>query len=105
MKPLDALSSLPRSPDVARYAAHLTRQGEIQAQSQMAGFARELSHKNQTVGETTKTWTDNKTDTESPGGGGGFYEAATEHRRGKDESKEPSVSHPSKGKILDIRGT
>ncbi|MGI6662977.1 MAG: hypothetical protein ACOX4B_05805 [Bacillota bacterium] len=104
MKPLDALTSLPRSPDVARYASTLVRQGEAQAQSQMLGFAKELSHKNQTVGETTKTWTDNKTDTDSPGGGGTFYEANPERRGGRDEREEPSTLHPSKGKILDIKG-
>jgi hypothetical protein len=70
----------------------------------MLGFAKELSHKNQTVGETTKTWTDNKTDTDSPGGGGTFYEANPERRGGRDEREEPSTLHPSKGKILDIKG-
>ena len=104
MKPLDALTSLPRSPDVARYASHMVRQGESQAQSQMVGFAKELSHRNQTVSETTNTWTDNKTDTESPGGGGAFYGANPERRGGKDEREDSSLLHPSKGKILDIKG-
>ncbi|HHX29573.1 MAG: hypothetical protein ACOX5Q_03125 [Bacillota bacterium] len=105
MKPLDALASLPRSPDVARYASTLVRQGEAQAQSQMIGFAKELSHRNQTVSEATKTWTDNKTDTDSPGGGGAFYDADAQHGGRSDDKEESSTLHPSKGKILDIRGT
>ncbi|HHY45135.1 MAG TPA: hypothetical protein GX512_05435 [Firmicutes bacterium] len=105
MKPLDALTSLPKSPDVARIASTLVRQGESQAQTQMLGFAKELSHRNQTVGETTKTWTDNKTDTESPGGGGNFYDASPGRHGGKDGREESSTPHPSKGKILDIKGT
>ncbi len=104
MKPMDALTALPRSPDVARYASTLVRQGEAQALSQMTGFARELSQKSETVSETTKTWTDNKTDTDSPGGGGAFYEANSDRKGGNNDKEDQSTLHPSKGKVLDIKG-
>lgn len=104
MKPIDVLTSLPRSPDIARVVANQGRQGEVQAQGQMLGFSREMNQRNHTVNEAAKTITDNKVDAESPGAGGAGYEFGGGKKDGEAEKENPGIQHPSKGQILDIKG-
>lgn len=104
MKPIDAISGLPRSPEIARLVAAQGHHGEIQAQGQVSGFAREMREKQFSVNEAPKTEGGN-VDTEGGGDGGNVFYDSQGRKKGHDESKEPGGSdHPSKGKILDIRG-
>lgn len=104
MKPIDVLTSLPRSPEIARVVAAQGRHAEVQAQNQIASFARELSHKDQSVGEAVKTVTENNVDDESPGEGGAYYGQSGGKGDGKPDKDHAAPQHPSKGKVLDIKG-
>lgn len=103
MKPIDAISGLPRSPDVARLVATQGHHGEVQSQGQVSGFAREMREKQGTVNEAPKA-EGGKVDTENGGEGGNAFYDAQGKKKGREEGKEGGFDHPSKGKILDIRG-
>ena len=106
MKPIDALTGLPRSPDIARIAAAQGRQGETQSQAQVSLFSREMKQRESSVSETPKT-EGARVDSESAGGGGGSSYAPQERRKGdgRDEKQTGSGAHPSRGKFLDIKGS
>lgn len=104
MKPIDVLSALPRTPDIAKVVAKEVRHGEIQTQSQILSFSREMSQKSQTVSEPVKTVAENKVDSESPGGGGTFYDSHGGRGEKGADKDNPGTQHPFKGKVLDIRG-
>jgi hypothetical protein len=105
VKPIDALTGLPRSPDVARVVATQGRQGEVQAQEQVSLFSREMKERQNTVNEAQKT-EGGKVDAENAGEGGGAFYDAQGRKRGQESEKESVPGeHPSKGKILDIRGS
>jgi hypothetical protein len=104
VKPIDVLTGLPRSPDIARVVAAQGKQGELQAQSQVSIFAREMKERQSTVNEAPKV-EGSKVDAENGGEGGTAFYDAQSKKKGKEEGKESAAgSHPSKGKILDIRG-
>lgn len=102
MKPIDAVSGLPRSPDVARIANEGVRQAEAVVQNQAASFSRVIEQRSRTVNESGKP---SRAEVNSDSGGGGsgpFYEGRHERKSGN--PKQAESVHPSKGKILDIRG-
>ena len=104
MKPIDALSGLPRSPDVARFVAAQGRHGEVQAQGQVSAFAREMKDKQSSVTEARKV-EGSKVGTEDGGEDGAASYDAQRKKKGQEEGKESGAgNHPSKGKTLDIRG-
>lgn len=103
MKPIDAISGLPRSPDIARLVATQGHRGEVQSQGQVSGFAREMREKQNSVHEAPKT-EGGAVDTEGGSEGGNAFYDAQGKKRGRDENRDGASDHPSKGKILDIRG-
>ena len=106
MKPIDALTGLPRSPDIARIAAAQGRHGETQSQAQVSLFSREMKQRETSVNETPKT-EGARVDSESAGGGDGSSYSPDERRKGdgREEKQAGPVTHPSKGKFLDIKGS
>lgn len=105
MKPIDALTGLPRSADVARVVSTQGRQGEVQSQAQVSLFSREMRERQSSVNETQET-EGGRVDAENAGGGGGtFYDAQGRKREEEPEKEGGTAEHPSKGKILDIRGS
>lgn len=106
VKSVDAVQGLPRSPDVAKVVDTRVRQAELQAINQSATFAREMSEKSKSVSRLPKA-SDARVDTQSSGsggGGGGYSQTAREKKKTVEEKETSSLQHPSKGKILDIRG-
>ncbi|MGE5578676.1 MAG: hypothetical protein ACM3WU_01430 [Bacillota bacterium] len=105
MKPIDAITGLPRSADVARIISAQGRQVEVQNQSQVAAFAREMLDRQTTVNETPKA--ENAAfDSDGGSGEGGHYGSMPKDKNSHEGGKEnPAGEHPAKGKILDIRGS
>jgi hypothetical protein len=105
VKPIDAVTSLPRSPDVARLADTAARQGDIRSQLQSVSFANEVSERARSVAQSHKT----EKAQFDPGSGGsgalgsGGLPGKGRQRKGKDGTSKESP-HPSKGKIIDIHG-
>ncbi len=105
MKPIDALTGLPRSPDIARMVATAGRHGEVQAQGQVSVFAREMKDRQNSVNEAPKA-EGGQVDAENGGeGGGASYESPGKKNPHEGEKENTAGTHPAKGKILDIRGS
>lgn len=106
MKPIDVITGLPRSPDIARIVDAQSRYGEVQLHDRATSFSREMSQKSASVSGITKA-EGNIVDTESGGGGGGYAgggSAGQGHQRGERRHAERADTHPEKGRVLDIRG-
>ncbi len=101
MKPIEAISGLPRSADVARIVASHGRQGESQIADQSDLFRRQMMERSRSVNEPPKS--ENNMDGESTGGNA-FYQTPSEKRKAGSDGEEGNLSHPTKGKVLDIRG-
>lgn len=108
MRPIDALTGLPKSPEVARLVAAQVRQGELQSHSQASVFSREMRERENSVNEAPKV-EGGEVDAENAGTGGGeAYDGEGRKRSLKGHEGQtgvPAQSHPSKGRILDIRGS
>ncbi|MEX0974430.1 MAG: hypothetical protein WD024_03630 [Bacillota bacterium] len=105
MKPIDVVTGLPRSAEVARLLATQGRHGEIETQGQVSAFAREMRDRQSSVNEAPKA-EGGQLDAEGGGeGGGAFYDAPGDKRSRDGEKESQSDGHPAKGKILDIRGS
>ncbi len=104
MKPIDMVTSLPKSPDVARLADTAARQGDARFQSQSSTFSKEVSEKARIVSKSQKpekleinkdsqqrhnAEDDNSTNKN-------LYES--------DEEEGKELFHSTKGQIIDIRG-
>ena len=101
MKPIDSLTALPRSADLARMVAAQGRHGEVQTENQAVLFAKQMDQKAQTVNEPPKA--ENSVDSESAGGSAA-WEGPTEKKNETKEGGREGSAHPSKGKLLDIQG-
>jgi hypothetical protein len=105
VKPIDAITGLPRSADVARIMASQGRQGEVQHQGLAASFAREMMDRQTTVNETPKAES-SAFDAEGGSGEGGYYGGMPKDKNSREERNENAAGeHPAKGRILDIRGS
>ena len=101
MKPIDGLTGLPRSADLARMVAAQGRHGEVQTENQAVVFSKEMNQRAQTVNEPPKA--ENSVDGESAGGSAA-WEAPSDKGGETKEGETPGSTHPSKGKLLDIQG-
>lgn len=105
MKPIDAITGLPRSAEVARIMAAQGKQGEVQNHGLAASFAREMLDRQTTVNETPKAQ-NSAFDTDGGSGEGGYYGSAPKDKNPHEGGKEGAAGeHPAKGRILDIRGS
>ena len=105
MKPIDAITELPRSTEVARLMTTQLRHGEIQSQVQTSTFAREMQGRQNSVGETPRA-EHGSFDSEGGSGEGGAFGHSHGGKNQRDgEKDEAAALHPEKGKILDIRGS
>ncbi len=104
MTPIDAVTGLPKSPDIAKLADTAARQGDMQSQVQSLSFSREVTEKARAVSESPEV-AESRIDAESGRGegsaSGGSLTAKEQKSANHREKKSP---HPTKGKILDIRG-
>lgn len=107
MKPIEALTSVPRSVDASRLSQERLKDGEAQFQNSQAAFSRELQDRSRSVNEAQST---DKTRIETESRGSGQKGRDEQPGKGdhftekKQEEESFGVSHPVKGKILDIRG-
>lgn len=101
MKPVDAVSGLPRSPDIARVAAAQGRLGESQLVVGSQEFARQMAERRETVTEPPQAR--NSPESESPGGNAA-WEAPGKGQKERPGERKAETIHPTKGKILDIGG-
>jgi hypothetical protein len=105
VKPIDAVTSLPRSPDVARLADTAAKQGDIRSHLQTVSFSNEISERARSVAQSHKS---EKAQFDPGSGGGGALGGDSMSRKsrkrkyGDGSSKESP--HPSKGQIVDIHG-
>lgn len=104
VKPIDAVTSLPRSADVAKLADTAARQGDIKFHLQSVSFSDEVSERARSVSQSDKA----EKATIGPGSqeGGSFYGGMPRkgrQRKGDDGNLKQSP-HPSKGQIIDIHG-
>ncbi|HHY11829.1 MAG TPA: hypothetical protein GX529_04285 [Firmicutes bacterium] len=104
MKPIDAVTGLPRSPDVAKLADTAARQGETQSQLQSVSFSKEVAEKARSVPQSHKTEKAKigNGSQDSHGSAGGSLPG--KGQRGDEEGNRKESPHPSKGQIIDIRG-
>ncbi len=104
MRPIDAVTGLPKSPDIAKLADTAVRQGDMQTQIQSLAFSKEIAEKTKTVSESSEV-AETKVDTDTQDGqgstAGGSLTGKQKHGENKSEKRSP---HPTKGKILDIHG-
>ncbi len=101
MKPVDAVSGLPRSPDIARVAAAQGRLGETQMAVGSQEFTKQMTERREIVTESSQAR--NSPESDSPGGNA-TWEGPDPGGRERQEEEKPGTAHPTKGKILDIRG-
>jgi hypothetical protein len=104
MKPIDLITGLPRSPDVARLVETQGRHGEVQTAGQAISFSKQMTERSKTVTQATSV-TGHKIEPDS-GGGGNTPDYQWGERRGKkeDPDNKTAQAHPTKGKMLDLRG-
>ncbi len=104
MKPIDAVTGLPKSPDVAKLADTAMRQGDLQSRAQSLSFSKEVAERARTVAESHKPDKANIANNLSDNKGSAGRNLP-DKKRTKDQEQEHRTSpHPSKGQILDIRG-
>lgn len=105
MKPIDAITGLPRSTEAARLVTTHLRHGEVQSQVQTNTFAREMQGRQNSVNQTPKA-EHGSFDSEGGSGEGGAFGNNPGGKNQRDgEKDEPAAVCPEKGKILDIRGS
>ena len=105
MKPIDSVTGLPRSAEVARMMSTQVRHGEVAGQGQTLSFAREMKERQNTVAEAPKS-EKGTLDTEGGGGEGGAYYSGSGGKQAREEDVPgKDDEYPGKGKILDIRGS
>lgn len=105
MRPIDTLTGIPKSPEVARVADSTQKQGSVQSQIQLASFAKEITERATTVSESphvseARIDPDSKKKKSSADKSFSGSDKEDEHR----DTAQQQSPHPSKGKILDIRG-
>jgi hypothetical protein len=105
VKPIDAITSLPRSADVARLADTAARQADIRSHLQSVSFSHEVSEKARSVSQSDKAEKAKIGPGSGEGGAsyGGGMSRKRKRRKGGDGSLKQSP-HPSKGQIVDIHG-
>lgn len=104
MKSIDAMTGLPKSPDVAKLADTAMRQGDTQSQAQSLSFSKEVAEQARTVTESHRTDKAN-IDGDSSGNNSLTGRDLSRKERSKDQKQDHNKSpHPSKGQILDIHG-
>jgi len=103
VKPIDAVTGLPRAQDAARETNARMRQGETQFQNTQATFAKEIEVKSRSVSEPPKA-REAKVESDSKGRQGAYSGDSSDRKKRRDEETQSLPSHPVKGKILDIRG-
>ncbi|HON86953.1 MAG: hypothetical protein KBI39_00195 [Firmicutes bacterium] len=104
MRPIDTLTGIPKSPEIAKVADSTQKQGTVQSQIQLVSFAKEVSERASTVSQSpqvTEAAIDPDSRKKKGNTGGSFSDGAHDDRSDTDE---PKPQHPTKGKILDIRG-
>lgn len=105
MKPIDAITGLPRSAEVAKIMSAQGRHSEVQSQGQVLSFAREMRDRQSSVNEAPKAESSGL-DAEGGSGEGTAYHDGSDGKHSSEGEKEGSAgTHPAKGKILDIRGS
>ena len=105
MKPIDAITGLPRSAEVARLMTTQLRHGEVQSQVQTTTFTREMQGRQSSVNQASKA-KHSSLDSDGGSGEGGAYGNNPGGKNQRDgEKDEAAALHPEKGKILDIRGS
>ena len=105
MRPIDTLTGIPKSPEIAKVADSTQKQGTVQSQIQLVSFAKEVSERASTVSQSpqvTEAAIDPDSRKKKGNTGGSFSDGA--HDDDKSDTDELKPQHPTKGKILDIRG-
>ncbi len=105
MRPIDTITGIPKSPEIAKVADSTQKQGTVQSQIQLVSFAKQVSEKAATVSQSSQV-SEAKTDPDSrkKRGTDGRSLSGTTDEENETNSDEPKSQHPSKGKILDIQG-
>ncbi len=104
MKPIDALTGLPKSPDVAKLADANARHGDTQTHSLSVSFSREVSEKARSVSQSQKA--ERAKIGDEPGRGQTLKDQGRgdQNQTGHEQEEGEKSPHPSKGRIIDIRG-
>jgi len=105
MKPIDAVTGVRRSADVAKVVDSRSRQTQLAIQSQAVTFARKMSSKSKSVSEIPRS-EEPRVDTNLQDRGQKKHGKFSDERNQKEKTEEKVhlTTHPTKGKILDIRG-
>lgn len=105
MKPIDAVTGVRRSADVAKVVDSRSRQTQLAIQSQAVTFARKMSNKYKSVSEIPRS-EEPRVDTNLRDRGQKKHGKFSDERKRKEKTEEKVdlTMHPTKGKILDIRG-